>query len=346
MQNPLDPRASKLLHDLVQKYIRGGEPIGSATLARECGLDLSSATVRNVLAQLEEQGLVTAPHSSAGKVPTTQGFRLFVDALVQMEPVPEPLLERIDATLQRCTEPRQALRTAAEMLSGLTHCVSLVRCPRREEQALSQIEFLPLGQKRVLVVLVFRNGEVQNRIARTDHEFSARDVARAARALNRELSGLTLPEARKRLIGDLKETRSAIDQATSAVVGAAESVLDDDGAEPMMMAGEQTLLEHRDMDDLGRVRDLFQAFHEKHALLHLLERSNTAEQVRLFIGEESGMNALGSCSVVTAPYRVGEQLGVLGVIGPRRMSYERVIPIVEATAASLGRALNVDLRRA
>ncbi len=346
MQNPLDPRASKLLHDLVQKYIRAGEPIGSATLARECGLDLSSATVRNVLAQLEEQGLVTAPHSSAGKVPTTQGFRLFVDALVQMEPVPEPLLQRIDATLQRCTEPRQALRTAAEMLSGLTRCVSLIRCPRREEQALSQVEFLPLGQRRVLVVLVFRNGEVQNRIARTDHEFTTRDLARSARALNRELSGLTLPEARERLIGDLKVTRRAIDQATTAVVGAAESVLDDDGAEPMMMAGEQTLLEHRDMDDLGRVRDLFQAFHEKHALLHLLERSNSAEQVRLFIGEESGMNALGSCSVVTAPYRVGEQLGVLGVIGPRRMPYERVIPIVEATAASLGRALNVDLRRA
>jgi len=343
MQNPLDPRASKLLHDLVQHYIRGGEPVGSATLARECGLDLSSATVRNVLAQLEEQGLVTAPHSSAGKVPTTQGFRLFVDALVQMEPVPQPLLERIDATLQRCTEPRQALRTAAEMLSGLTRCVSLVRCPRREEQALSQVEFLPLGQQRVLVVLVFRNGEVQNRIARTDHEFTTRELACAARALNRELSGLTLPEARKRLIGDLKETRSAIDQATNAVVGAAESVLDDDGAEPMMLAGEQNMLEHRDMD--GRMRDLFQAFHEKHALLHLLERSNNAEQVRLFIGEESGMNALGSCSVVTAPYRVGEQLGVLGVIGPRRMPYERVIPIVEATAASLGRVLKIDLRR-
>jgi len=345
MHNPLDQRASKLLHDLVQHYIRAGEPVGSATLARECGLDLSSATVRNVLAHLEEQGLVTAPHSSAGKVPTTQGFRLFVDALVQMEPVPEPLLQRIDATLQRCTEPRQALRTAAEMLSGLTRCVSLVRCPRREEQALAQVEFLPLGQGRVLVVLVFRNGEVQNRIARTDQEFSARDLARAARALNRELSGLTLPEARKRLIGDLKATRSAIDEAMNVVVGAAESLMSDEGREPMMMAGEQTLLEHRDMDDLERVRELFQAFNEKHALLHLLERSNSAERVRLFIGEESGLNALGPCSVVTAPYRVGEQLGVLGVIGPRRMPYERVIPIVEATAASLGRVLNVDHAR-
>lgn len=339
MGNPLDPRASKLLHDLVEHYIRAGEPVGSATLARECGLDLSPATVRNVLAQLEEQGLISAPHASAGRVPTTQGFRLFVDALVRLEPVPEALQQRIGESLAGCSDPRDALKRAAELLSGLTHCVSLVRLPRREEQALAQVDFLPLGQQRVLVVLVFRDGEVQNRIARTDREYSLRELARSARALNRQIAGLTLAEARRRIVGDLKATRSAIDQAMNAVVGAAESLLDDGAGEAMVLAGERTLLEHRDLDDLGHVRALFQAFDEKRSLLHLLERCTAAERVRLFIGEESGLNALGPCSVITAPYQLGGQVGVLGVIGPRRLPYQRVIPIVETTAKALSRAL-------
>ncbi|MEZ5441934.1 MAG: heat-inducible transcriptional repressor HrcA [Lysobacterales bacterium] len=338
MSNPLDPRASKLLHDLIEHYIRAGEPVGSATLARECGLDLSPATVRNVLAQLEEQGLITAPHASAGRVPTTQGFRLFVDALVHLEPVPEALQQRIGQALASCGDPRDALRRAADLLSGLTRCVSLVRMPRREDQALAQVDFLPLGQQRVLVVLVFRDGEVQNRIARTDREYSLRELSRSARALNRQIAGLTLAEVRQRILGDLKATRSAIDQAMTAVVGAAESLLEDSD-QGVVMAGERTVLEHSDLDDLGHVRALFQTFDEKRSLLHLLERSTAAERVRLFIGEESGLNALGPCSVITAPYRVGGQIGVLGVIGPRRMPYQRVIPIVETTARALSQAL-------
>jgi heat-inducible transcriptional repressor len=339
MSNPLDPRASKLLHDLVEHYIRAGEPIGSATLARECGLDLSPATVRNVLAQLEEQGLVAAPHTSSGKIPTTQGFRLFVDALIRLEPVPEPLQQRIGQALAGCSDPREALRRAADLLSGLTRCVSLVRLPKRQEQALAQVDFLPLGQQRVLVVLVMRDGEVQNRIARTDREYSPRELARAARALNRQIAGLTLAEARAHFLGDLKATRSAIDQAMSAVVGAAASLLDDGAGEAMVMAGERTVLEHSDLDDIGHVRALFQAFEEKRSLLHLLERCTAAERVRLFIGEESGLNALGPCSVITAPYSIGGQFGVLGVIGPRRLAYQRVIPLVETTARALTEAL-------
>lgn len=339
MNNPLDPRASKLLHDLVEHYIRAGEPIGSATLARECGLDLSPATVRNVLAQLEEQGLIAAPHTSAGRVPTTQGFRLFVDALIRLEPVPELLQQRIGEALSGCSDPREALKRAADLLSGLTRCVSLVRLPKRQEQALAQVDFLPLGQQRILVVLVMRDGEVQNRIARTDREYSPRELARAARALNRQIAGLTLAEARMHFLGDLKATRSAIDQAMSAAVGAAASLLDEGAGEAMVMAGERTVLEHSDLDDIGHVRALFQAFEEKRSLLHLLERCTSAERVRLFIGEESGLNALGPCSVITAPYSVGGQFGVLGVIGPRRLAYQRVIPLVETTARALTEAL-------
>jgi len=337
----LDARARRLLRALIGQYIQDGQPVGSRTLAKQSGLDVSPATIRNVMSDLEDLGLVAAPHTSAGRIPTAQGYRLFVDSLIQMQPLQEREISRLQAQLPSGGGTQGLLSSASELLSAMTHFVGLVTVPRREQFGLRHIDFVALDPQRVLVILVFNDNEVQNRIITTRRAYSASELEQAANYLNAHFVGRPLKQIHAQLLRELKETRSTMDAVLSAAVEVAEHAIAPAEDDDMLVAGQTRLMSIQDLSDLDRLRDLFEAFARKRELIRLLEGCIQAEGVRLFIGEESGVASLGGCSVVTAPYgHDGQVLGVLGVIGPTRMAYERVIPMVRATADALGAALN------
>ncbi|MFN7784678.1 MAG: heat-inducible transcriptional repressor HrcA [Lysobacterales bacterium] len=345
--HPLDPRhldarARGLLRALIAQYIREGEPVGSRTLAKHAGLDISPATIRNVMADLEDIGLVATPHTSAGRVPTAQGYRLFVDSLLQVKPLDPGEMDRLRRGLQPQLGTQGLLNNVSELLSAATHFVGMVTVPKREQFAFRHIDFVPLDGHRILVILVFTDNEVQNRILHTRRPYSASELEQTANYLNTHFAGRALSEVRAQLLRELKDTRSAMDSILSAAVEVAEGAFGGSGAvEDVLVAGQTRLMGVQDLSDLDRLRELFEAFSRKRELLQLLEGCATAQGVRLFIGEESGVAPFGGCSLVTAPYGAdGKVLGVLGVIGPTRMAYERVIPMVQATAEVLGAALN------
>jgi heat-inducible transcriptional repressor len=338
----LDARARGLLRALISQYIREGEPVGSRTLAKQSGLDISPATIRNVMSDLEDLGLVATPHTSAGRVPTAQGYRLFVDSLLQVQPLQAREIARLREGLSPALGTQGLLNNVSELLSAATHFVGMVTVPKREQFAFRHIDFVPLDAQRVLVILVFTDNEVQNRILSTRRPYSASELEQTANYLNRHFAGRPIGEVRSQLVRELKETRSAMDVILSAAVEFAEGTFSDAaGSEDVLMAGQTRLMGIQDLSDLDRLRELFEAFSRKRELLQLLEGCASAQGVRLFIGEESGVAPFGGCSLVTAPYGAdGKVLGVLGVIGPTRMAYERVIPMVQATADVLGAALN------
>ena len=335
----LDPRARHLLRALVQQYIAHGEPVGSRTLARQSGLDVSAATIRNIMADLEELGLVAAPHTSAGRVPTAHGYRVFIDSLIELPPPDSGLLRQLAGQLPQGQGTQGLLAGAGELLSAMSQSVGVVTVPQRAAFAFRHIEFVPIDGQRVLVVLVFMDHEVQNRIVQTRRPFSPEELEQAARHLNRHYAGRTWPEIRAALLAELRATRSELERTLSAAVELSEQSLPE-ASEDMLVAGQTRLMGNPDLADLERLRGLFDAFAEKRELLGLLERCAKAQGVRIFIGEESGLAPLGACAVVTAPYAVnGRVLGVLGVIGPTRMAYDKVIPLVQATAELVGQAL-------
>lgn len=340
MHSVLDPRARRLLRALISQYIRDGVPVGSRTLAKSAGLDVSPATIRNVMADLEDIGLVTTPHTSAGRVPTAQGYRVFVDSLVQMQPPTQGEMDRLGSQLTPQLGTQGLLSNVSELLSAMTHFVGLVTVPRREQFAFRHIDFVPLDANRVLVILVFTDNEVQNRIVATRRPYSPSELEQTANYLNSHFAGRPLQEIRAELMRELRETRSAMERVLSVAVDLSESAFAPPVDEDMLVAGQTRLMGVQDLSDVDRLRELFEAFARKRELLQLLEGCIHAQGVRLFIGEESGMAPLGQCSIVTAPYGAdGKVLGVLGVIGPTRMAYERVIPMVQATAQVLGAAL-------
>ncbi|HPF74190.1 MAG: heat-inducible transcriptional repressor HrcA [Rhodanobacteraceae bacterium] len=344
-ENQLDARARRLLRTLIGQYIRDGQPVGSRTLARQSGLDVSPATIRNVMADLEELGLVAAPHTSAGRVPTAQGYRLFVDSLLQMQPLGAPELDQLQRQLPEGAGTQGLLSNASELLSAMTHFVGMVTVPRREQFALKHIDFVALDPQRVLVILVFHDNEVQNRIVTTRRGYTPSELEQAANYLNQHFVGRSLGNIHQELLRELKETRSAMERVLSAAVDVAEGAFQPvaDG-DDMLVAGQTRLMSIQDLSDLDRLRELFEAFSRKRELIRLLDGCIHAEGVRLFIGEESGLAPLDGCSIVTAPYGAdGRVLGVLGVIGPTRMAYDRVIPVVRATADVLGAALGGPL---
>lgn len=337
----LDLRSRSLLRALIAQYIRDGVPVGSRTLARQSGLEVSPATIRNVMADLEDLGLVAAPHTSAGRVPTAQGYRVFVDSMLQVKPLEQREVERLGAGLPEAHTTQGMLASATEVLSAMTRFVGLVTVPRREQFALRHIDFVALDPQRVLVILVFADNEVQNRIVSTRRAYTPSELEQAANFLNTHFAGRPLGQIRADLLRELKDTRSAMEGILSAAVDVAETAFGSDQDDDMVVAGQTRLMEIQELSDLDRLRELFEAFARKRELIRLLEGCIQAEGVRLFIGEESGFAPLGHCSLVTAPYRVeGEVLGVLGVIGPTRMNYDRIIPMVQASAEVLGAALN------
>ncbi len=343
-ENLLDARARRLLRALIAQYIRDGQPVGSRTLARQSGLDVSPATIRNVMADLEEIGLVAAPHTSAGRIPTTQGYRVFVDSLLEVQPLADQELKRLRAEITPGNGTTQELlQSVSGLLSAATRFVGLVTVPKREAFAFRHIDFVALGGNRVLVILVFTDNEVQNRVIQTPRAFSASELEQAANYLNAHYAGLGLAQIRQRLVTELEQARRAMDAGMQATIQMAGSALDIGPGEGMLVSGQTNLMGVQELADLERLRDLFEAFNQKRELLQLLDGCIHAHGVRLFIGEESGLSPLESCSVVTAPYGTdGRVLGVLGVIGPTRMAYERVIPMVQAAAQLLSGALNRD----
>ncbi|WP_240126142.1 heat-inducible transcriptional repressor HrcA [Thermomonas alba] len=336
-----DPRARQLLRTLVARHIRSGEPVGSQTLARHAGLDISPATIRNILASLEDAGLLTSPHSSAGRVPTAQGYRLFVDSLLQVKPLTAEEIERLRSELPAGAGTQALLGSTSELLSAMTHFAGMVSVPKRDSFAFRQIDFVPLDAQRVLAILVFSDGEVQNRVVQVRRAFSSSELEQAANYLNAHFAGQPLAVMRSSLLRELREARRQMQQLLADALDLGEQATAPTGEDDMLVAGQARLLGVQELGDLDRLRALFEAFAEKRELLQLLERTAQAPGLRVFIGEETGLAPLKGMSLVTAPYgREGKVLGVLGVIGPSRMAYERVIPVVEATAALLGDALN------
>ena len=338
----MDPRARQLLRALVARHIRSGEPVGSQTLARHAGLDVSPATIRNILSDLEDAGLLASPHTSAGRVPTTQGYRVFVDSLLQVKPLREQEMLRLRGELSAGGGQQSLLGSASELVSAMTHFVGVVSVPRREQLAFRHIDFVPLDGQRVMAIIVFADHEVQNRIFQTRRMFEVGELERVANYLNQHCAGRPLAEIRARLVDELRNARDAMEALLSQTVELAEQALVP-GDEDMVLSGQNRLIGVQDLSDLDRLRELFEAFARKREILQLLERTIHAPGVRIFIGEETGLAPLEGVSLVTAPYAAGGRtLGVLGVIGPTRMAYDRVIPVVQATASLLGAALNPD----
>ncbi len=344
--NSINEREQHILKVLVDQYIALGTPVGSRTLSRMPGIDISAASVRNVMGDLEEMGLLRSPHTSAGRVPTSKAFRLFVDTLLEVRPADADTIADLRATLDPSLDDQSLITLATNYLSGCTRMAGMVTVPQREDKALQQVEFLPLSERRVLAVLVIDGEEVQNRIVTVDRDYSRDELSALARQLNAEYLGRPLAEVRERLRRDLDETRADMDKTMRQLIELAGLVFDDTAAPQseqarMVVSGETNLMTHEDLSDLGKLRELFDAFQQKREIYALLERCNSAEGVQIFIGRESGYEALGDVSLVTAPYEIdGELLGVLGVIGPKRMSYADVIPVVDVTSRLLGAALN------
>jgi heat-inducible transcriptional repressor len=343
----LDARARHLLRTLIAEHVQDGEPIGSRTLAKRSGLDVSPATIRNILADLEDIGLVAAPHASAGRVPTAQGYRVFVDSLLQLPSLPEPELARLRASMPSGGGTQSLLANASELLSAMSQFVGVVTVPQRAAFAFRHIDFVPIDGNRLLVILVFTDNEVQNRIVAVKRAYTASELEQTANFLNHNFAGVPLADIRARLVRELREARSEMERVLSAAVEISEQALAEGPTGPgtgdMLVAGQPRLIGSPDLADMDRLRQLFEAFSRKREILGLLERCTQAPGVRVFIGEESGLAPLDACAVVTAPYvSEGRVLGVLGVIGPTRMAYERVIPMVRATADLLGEALNPD----
>jgi heat-inducible transcriptional repressor len=336
----LDARAQTLLKTLIERYIVEGQPVGSRTLSRHSGLELSPATIRNVMSDLEEMGFIASPHTSAGRVPTPLGYRLFVDTLLTVKPLAQQEISEIEGAIQPDHRQR-VIGQASQLLSELTQFAGVVIAPRRQAPRVRQIEFLRLSERRVLLIVVTADGEVQNRILLTQRDYTAAELIEAANYLNQNFFGLDLDQMRIRLQEELRKLSSDLSELMTAAMDAGSKAMSDTG-EQYVISGEKNLLGVDDLSsNMARLRRMFDMFEQRTSLAHLLELSHRAAGVQVFIGSESGIDSLDECSVVTAPYSAdGEVIGTVGVIGPTRMAYERVIPIVDITARLMSSVLS------
>ncbi|WIM05617.1 MAG: heat-inducible transcriptional repressor HrcA [Candidatus Nitricoxidivorans perseverans] len=335
----LDSRAQTLLKTLVERYIAEGQPVGSRTLSKFSGLPLSPATIRNVMSDLEEMGFIASPHTSAGRVPTPLGYRLFVDTLLTVKPLARAEISEMQGVILP-DQPGRVLSQASQLLSELTRFAGVVVAPRRQLPKIRQIEFLQLSEKRILLIIVTHEGDVQNRILFTQRAYSPSELTVAANYLNQNFAGLDFSQIRARLHDELRQLHADMTELMSATVEAGSEATTDDSAQ-YVISGEKNLLGVEELSsNMGRLRRLFELFEQRTGLMQLLDVSSRAEGVQVFIGGESGIAPLDECSVVAAPYEVdGHVVGTIGVIGPTRMAYERVIPIVDITAKLLASAL-------
>jgi heat-inducible transcriptional repressor len=344
-EQAISERAQHFLKVLIERYIRDGHPVGSRTLAKDAGLDLSPATIRNVMADLEDLGFVASPHTSAGRVPTVSGYRMFVDSLLSLKPLDKAQLLEVQQQLGIHDPPAGLVESASRLLSSLTHLAGVVMVPKHNQITIRQIEFVPLSDVRVLTVMVTSAGEVFNRIIETSRVFSRSELEQLSNYITSHYAGNDLETIRKRVLREMQETRRNLDALMVQALEIASAAFVSEGAEKerdgdFVVAGQTNLMDFDELSQMDSLRSLFNAFTEKQEILHLLDRSLEADGVQIFIGDESGYTTLKDCSVITAPYGVdSEVVGVLGVIGPTRIAYDRVIPIVDITAKILGSAL-------
>lgn len=333
-EKTLGKRAQVLFKALVERYIREGQPVGSKTLAEDVNLPLSAATIRNVLADLEDQGYLHSPHTSAGRIPTVRGYRLFVDALLTKHVPSDKELDAVKQKLDPNSDIQYLLTAASSLVSNITSLTGLVTIPKQRRLLLTQLEFMPLSGNRILVILVVNGQEVQNRIIYTQRIYSASELQEASNYINTHFAGKELSRLKKALKDKMQENKREMNQLLQAAIETHET------QEDFVLSGHSHLLDCADISNISRLRELFEAFTQKHDILHLLDQCLKSDGVQLYIGEESGYAPLDDCSVISAPYAIdNEVVGVLAVIGPTRMAYQRVIPVVDITAKLLSAAL-------
>lgn len=336
----LKEREQILLKTLVERYISDGQPVGSRALQQFSGLDVSSATIRNVMAELEDLGLVSSPHTSAGRVPTALGYRLFVDTLMVVQPLDAVRVQQLEHQLQP-DNPSRLLAQASNLLSELTRFAGVVATPNRASVTVRQMEFLRLSEKKVLLIIVMPDGEVENRVLLTEKDYTQAQLSEAGNFLNQNYAGCPFHEIRQRVQNELHQLRSDMTALMAAAIAAGDEAVARK-QEDYVISGERNLVHVQDLSaDMNRLRSLFNVFEQKTELLRLLDASRHAQGMHIFIGSETGLAGLDECSVVTAPYTAnGQVLGTLAVVGPKRMDYEKVIPIVDVTARLLSNALS------
>lgn len=338
----LSDRSQILFKNLMGLYLNEGKPVGSTTLAKCPEIGLSSATVRNVMADLEKLGLIHAPHTSAGRVPTDKGYRLFVDSMLTYQPLSLQGEARIRQELSPNLNPDALMLNTSTVLSGMTGMASLILMPKKEREILKHIDFIALGENRVLVVLVFSDQDVQNRVVELENSITSSELIKIANFLNEQCAGKSLVEARKTLVQRLDLIRSTTNEFMSSVIEATDSVLSEQLAQkiPFLVSGQTNLLNYQELAHADKLKSLFHAFEHHSEMLGVLDKSMNAEGVQIFIGAECGNPIYQDCSIVTTPYEVeGEVLGVLGVVGPSRMNYGKVVPKVDITAKILSSLL-------
>ena len=333
-------RAQYLLKVLIQKYISDGSPIGSRTLLEDSGLDLSPATIRHVMSDLEDHGLIRAPHTSSGRIPTARGYRMFVDTLVRYQKPDTDYIDEIQSDLRADNyDTGQLIDKVSNTLSRITSLAGIVKVPKGDNVSLKRIEFLPLSENRILTILVLNNDEVQNRILDTKEKHSASELQKASNFINENFANQSLDSIRMKLVSDMDETRLSMNKEMQDIISTASKAMEvaDENEDEFIVAGERNLMDFAELSNVEKLKQLFDAFSSKRMMIDLLDRSISADGVQIFIGSESGFSMLDDCSVVAAPYKLSKnQVGVLGVIGPKRMAYDRVVPIVDLTAKMLG----------
>ena len=336
----LNDRAQILLKFLVERYISDGQPVGSRALAKFSGLELSPASIRNIMADLEELGFIASPHTSAGRIPTPRGYRFFVDTLLTITPLEQGQVNQLEGQLNPA-DPQRLVASASHMLSDLTKFAGIVMTPKRRSLSLKHLEFLSLSDKRVLLIMVTSDGDVQNRVIRTEHHYTPSELTQAANYLNQHYVGATFEEMRRKVKIELEQLHRDMSQLMQAMLAAGGETMVEP-REAYVLSGESNLLRVEDLSsNVSNLRKLFEMFEQKTQLLQILDDSQQAPGVKIFIGGESGVVPLDECSVVTAPYEIdGQIVGSVGVIGPTRMAYEHVIPIVDVTAKLLSSALS------
>lgn len=339
----LSERSQLLFKHLMALYLNDGRPVGSSVLAKLPDVGVSSATVRNVMADLERMGLIHSPHTSAGRVPTESGIRFFVDTILTVQPLQQSLQQQIESGFTEARSQQELLGSASNILSGLTGMASLVMLPNQQQEVLRHIDFVKLGDRRALVVLVLNDKDVQNRVIEFDEPVSDSHLLQAANYLNEHFSGHHLSDVKQMLVERMDQLRQSMDQLMLSVVEATDGVIDKSmqNTKPYFVSGKSNLLDYAELADAQKLKALFHSFEEHSDLLALLNKSMQAKGIQIFIGQECGHESYQNCSVITTPYeREGQVLGVLGVVGPTRMAYDKIVPRVDMTARILSSLLN------
>lgn len=340
----LSERAKHVLKSLIDMYLTDGQPVGSKTLSNMPDMRCSPATVRNVMAELESLGLILSPHTSAGRIPTPQGLRLFVDSMLTVKPISDHVLQDLQSSLGQEHDPNRLIQSVSSLISSMTRLAGVVTTPKRNKVVLKQIEFLKLNPHKVLVILVLNTTEVENRIIMTSREFSESELTRAGNFLTKTFGRTPLEQVRTKLLSLVQKQKHQLDEMMQAVMSIAEQSFESLDASPdYILAGQNHLLGSIDDQGVDALKSLFDAFTEKREILQLFDQCMSADGVQIFIGEESGFSALKNYSLVTSPYAVDdESIGLIGVIGPTRMDYNQVVPLVDITSKILSMAIQSE----